>query len=101
MDSDAGLAVRRGLDGDLSLLAPPGELADWRLVLAYEAAADAGVLDAFPGTVAEIAARCGLHEGALRAVLGQLAVLGGRRGRPGGLLPAWSGGAVVAGPTRC
>lgn len=57
---------------DLSFLAPPGALADWRMVLAYEAASTAGVLDALPGTLAELAARSDVDEGALRAVLGQL-----------------------------
>lgn len=46
------------------------------MVLAYEAAVGAGVLDALPGTLAELAARCDLDEGALRAVLGQLAAWG-------------------------
>ena len=90
-----------GLDGDLSFLAPPGEPADWRLALAYEAAADAGVLDALPGTVAEIAARCDLHEGALRAVLGQLAVwevvVADREGRyrDGPAAPSWPADAML------
>ncbi|MGH3823543.1 MAG: class I SAM-dependent methyltransferase [Pseudonocardiaceae bacterium] len=61
---------------DLSFLAPPEALADWRMVLAYEAAAGAGVLAALPGSVVELAARCDLDEGALRAVLGQLAACG-------------------------
>lgn len=62
--------------GDLSFLAPREMLADWRMVLAYGAAAEAGVLDALPGTLAEIAERCDLDEGALRAVLNQLAAWG-------------------------
>lgn len=60
-------------DRDLSFLAPPGQLADWRLVLAYEAAALAGVLDALPGTLGDLATGCAVDENALRAVLGQLA----------------------------
>lgn len=57
---------------DLSFLAPAGVLADWRMVLAYEAAAQAGVLDAIPGTLPDLAARCAIDEAGLRAVLGQL-----------------------------
>lgn len=61
---------------DLSFLAAPEALADWRMVLAYEAAAHAGVLAALPGTVTEVAARCDVDEGALGIVLGQLAAWG-------------------------
>lgn len=63
-------------DPDLSFLAPPETLADWRIVLAYEAAAKAGVLDALPSTLTDLAARCDLDEGAVRAVLGQLTAWG-------------------------
>ena len=55
--------------GHLTALAPPDQLVDWRLALAYQAASAGGVLDALPGSVADLAARCELHEGALRAVL--------------------------------
>jgi SAM-dependent methyltransferase len=66
-----------GPDGpDLSFLASPETLTDWRLALAYEAAADHGVLDALPGGLTALAARCGLEEGALRAVLGLLQAWG-------------------------
>lgn len=41
-------------------------------MLAYGAAAKAGVLAALPGTLAELAGRCAVDEDALRAVLGQL-----------------------------
>lgn len=61
---------------DRSFLAPAGALADWRMVLAYGAAAGAGVPDALPGTLAELAARCDLDPDALRAVLGLLAAWG-------------------------
>ncbi|NDL55840.1 methyltransferase [Phytoactinopolyspora mesophila] len=53
----------------LTALAPPGELVDWRLALSYEAVAGAGVLDALPGTSAQLAEKCGLDELALRALL--------------------------------
>ncbi len=59
---------------DFSPLAPSERLADWRLALAYEAAG--GVLAVLPGSPAELAARCNLDEGALRAVLGLLAAWG-------------------------
>lgn len=59
---------------DLSFLAAPGSLADWRMVLAYEAAVEAGVLGALPATPADLAARLELDEGALGALLGELAV---------------------------
>lgn len=69
-------AAPHGLGTDLSFLAPPGRLADWRMVLAYEAAAKAGVLDALPGTLSELAQRRDLDAGALRTVLGQLCAWG-------------------------
>lgn len=70
------LSPGAGREPDLSFLAPARELVDWRLALAYEAAAETGLLDALPGTPSELAARCGLHEGALRAVLRELAAWG-------------------------
>lgn len=42
------------------------------MVLAYAAAANAGVIEALPGTLRELAARCDVDGDALRAVLGQL-----------------------------
>jgi SAM-dependent methyltransferase len=59
---------------DLSFLATPGMTCDWRMVLAYEAAVEAGVLAALPATPAELAAGLELEEGALRALLEGLAV---------------------------
>lgn len=59
---------------DLSFLAWPGSLADWRMLLAYEAAVEAGVLAALPATPAELAARLRLDERALRSLLAGLAV---------------------------
>ncbi|MBU8861560.1 MULTISPECIES: class I SAM-dependent methyltransferase [unclassified Micromonospora] len=70
--TDPSDVVPSDADPDLSFLAPPGDLADWRLVLAYEAAAEAGVFDALPGPADAIAERCQLDVAALRAVLGQL-----------------------------
>lgn len=65
-----------GPEADLSFLAPPGALADWRMVLSYEAAAKAGVLDALPGSLTDLAARCDLDEKALRTVLTHLKAYG-------------------------
>lgn len=61
---------------DLSFLARPGEVADWRMVLAYEAAVEAGVLDAVPGTAAEVAGTLELDEPGVRALLAALAAWG-------------------------
>jgi len=59
---------------DRSFLAPPDEASDWRMLLVYDAAADAGVLSALPGTPADVAAASGLDEHAVRVVLDLLAV---------------------------
>ena len=63
---DAGL--------DHSCLARPGTPSDWRMVLAYEATVEAGILAALPATPAELAARLELDERAVRALLEALAV---------------------------
>lgn len=62
---------------ELSFLAPPGEVCDWRMVVAYDAAAHAGLLDrlvASPATPSELAADLGLDGHAVRVVLEELAV---------------------------
>jgi SAM-dependent methyltransferase len=64
----SGMSARVGTR-HLTALAPPGELVDWRLALAYEAVAGAGVLDALPGTVAQLAEKCDVDRDALRAML--------------------------------
>ncbi len=64
----------RARDLDPSFLAHPDRLADWRLVLAYEAATSAGVLDALPGRIGDLAASCDLDPAALRPVVSQLVV---------------------------
>lgn len=61
-------------DRDLSFLAPPGEVVDWRLVLLHDAADAAGLLDALPGRPAELAARLGLDPQAVGVVLAALAL---------------------------
>jgi SAM-dependent methyltransferase len=64
------------LPADLSFLAPPGEVADWRTVLLCEAAVAAGLFDNLPGTVDEVVGRAGLDPGATRVVLDALTTLG-------------------------
>lgn len=59
---------------ELSFLGPPGEVADWRMVLLYDVAAGAGVFEVLPGTPAEVASARGLDEHAVRVVLEALAV---------------------------
>lgn len=58
---------------DQSFLSRPGEVADWRSVLLVDAAADAGLLGALPGTAADLVDRLGLDETAVRVVLDALA----------------------------
>ncbi len=61
---------------DFSFLAPPGEVADWRLVAAFDAAAEVGIFEELPATPAEVADRLGLDERAVRILLGALSALG-------------------------
>jgi len=61
---------------ELSFLAGPGEVCDWRMVLAYDAAAEAGVLPALPAAPGELAARLDLDERTVRALLDGLAAWG-------------------------
>lgn len=63
-----------GAGVDHSFLAGPGTLCDWRMVLAYEASVEAGILAALPGRPAELAARLELDERAVGALLEALAV---------------------------
>lgn len=55
-----------------SFLAPPGGVADWRLVLVYDAARRTGLLDVLPATAAEAADRAALQPVAVRGVLDAL-----------------------------
>jgi SAM-dependent methyltransferase len=75
---------------DLTFLAPPGAVADWRMVLLCDAAIAAGVFDALPGTAAEVAERAGLEPESTRVVLSALVPLG--------VLEAGAGGIFSAGP---
>lgn len=61
---------------DLSFLAPPGELADWRLVATFDAAAEVGLFEELPATPEEVADRLGLDERAVGILLGALSVWG-------------------------
>lgn len=64
----------RAAEPDLSFLAAPGAVADWRLVLLYDVAARAGLLDHLPATAADLAGRLDLDERVARAVLDALGV---------------------------
>lgn len=58
----------------LSFLSPPGEVYDWRLVVAYEAATASGLLSGLPATPGQLAERLSLDERAVRILLEDLAV---------------------------
>lgn len=62
------------LSNDLTFLAEPGALADWRAVVLTDAAIDAGLLAALPGTTAHVAATAGTDPTATRVVLDALAI---------------------------
>ncbi len=73
---------------DLSFLSPPGEVADWRMVLLCDAAVATGVFDQLPGTAEELVGRTGLDPEPLRVVLDALLALGVLdRGADGRLAP--------------
>lgn len=76
--------------GDLTFLAPPGGVADWRMVLLCDAAIATGVFDALPATAAEVAEKAGLDAEAVRVVLHGLVPLG--------VLEVGAGGTFSAGP---
>lgn len=61
------------LRDDRSFLAPPDAVSDWRMLLAYDAAADAGLLSTLPATAEQAASRRGLNAHAVRAALDVLA----------------------------
>jgi hypothetical protein len=82
---------------DLTFLAPPGEIADWRMVVLCDAAAERGVLDNLPGTTEEIAARTGLKPHPLRVVLDALVTLGITEVDPDG---RYRRGPAAPGPER-
>jgi SAM-dependent methyltransferase len=82
---------------DPGFLAPPGEVADWRLVVLVDAAAGAGVLDALPGTPEGLAAPLGLDAHGLRVVLDALVAWGVVERRGDG---AYAVGPHAPGPGR-
>ena len=59
---------------DLSFLAAPGSVADWRMLLLHDTAASTGILAALPGTASELGAALGLDPGSVRVILDALAV---------------------------
>ncbi len=59
---------------DLGFLAPPGDLADWRMVLVADLADKSGLLDALPGTAEAVAERAGVHTKSTRVLLDALTV---------------------------
>lgn len=60
---------------ELSFLAEPGAVADWRLVVLFDVASETGVLDALPGGAGELAERLGLDPVGARILLDALAAL--------------------------
>jgi len=60
---------------DLTFFSPPGETADWRLILLCDAAASSGVLDNLPGSAEDVAGRTSLDPHALRVMLDALVTL--------------------------
>lgn len=63
-------------DPDLSFLAPPGAVLDWRLVLLHDAAEASGLLEALPGRPSDLSTRLGLPEQAVAVVLAGPALFG-------------------------
>ena len=73
---------------DLSFLAEPGQVVDWRLVLLLDAATEAGLLDALPGHPPDLAHDLGLDPQAVRVVLEALSAWGVvEAGADGGFAP--------------
>ncbi len=62
------------MNDDLSFLARPGQLADWRMVLVTNNAVRSGLLDALPGSVDELSAATHLHPKSTRILLDALIV---------------------------
>jgi len=61
---------------DLSFLADPGAVWDWRMTLLYDAVREAGVLATLPASAADAAAALGLDAEAVRMALDALTVWG-------------------------
>lgn len=69
---------------ELSFLAEPGEVVDWRLVVLFDAGVESGVLGALPGRVDDLAGRLGLDARGVRIVLDALAAWDVTRAGPDG-----------------
>ena len=67
------MTERRDVWEELSFLAAPDRVGDWRMALLFDAAAEAGVLDDLPATADEVARRRGADARAVRVVLEALA----------------------------
>lgn len=66
--------MAKTLWNELSFLAQPDEVIDWRKALLYEMAADVGILARLPGSAADLGAGLDLDPRAVRVVLDALAV---------------------------
>lgn len=62
--------------GDLSFLAPPGQIQDWRMTVLVDAAEEMGVLAALPATKKELCEDLGLDRHALGVMLDALGAFG-------------------------
>lgn len=69
---------------DLSFLARPGDAADWRYVVLWDAARQSGLLGALPATASDAARSAGLDEHGARVVLDALVAWNALREHPGG-----------------
>jgi hypothetical protein len=69
---------------ELSFLAEPGEVADWRLVVLFDAGVESGILGALPGRPDDLAGRLGLDARGVRIVLDALAAWDVTRAGPDG-----------------
>lgn len=58
---------------ELSFLAPPDEVGDWRMAVLVNAAVEAGILAELPSSASEVAERLALDDHAVRVVLEALA----------------------------
>ncbi len=67
------MTEQRDVWEERSFLAAPDRVADWRMALLYDAAAEAGLLDHLPAMPEELAGRHGLDARAVRVVLEALA----------------------------
>lgn len=94
-------ATEHAILADMSFFAPPGKVSDWRRALLFDAAADAGIVDALPANLDQLCLHLGLVPHALRVLLDALAtweiVEHGEDGRyrPGPAMPDEDQTAVI------